>query len=175
MTSLSIYRYITYIKNRLFVPMYVPVPLFHMQTDVPISTKFCTDLHTISGKVLNTSLTPPSWPPYPVVPQPPKPKQVTQEKYITPLYFNVHGHLYLFSTSWGNTALLVWNLNIFCFVNNFVRCFLQLLVLLAPHPPRSKIRDIKLSLFYPCGSAEPFCQISVIWSDSLWHYKVMKS
>jgi len=33
---------------------------FHAQTAGPISTKFSTDLHTISGKVLNTSITPPT-------------------------------------------------------------------------------------------------------------------
>jgi len=34
--------------NRLFVPIYVPVSLFHTQTAVPISAKFCTDLLTNS-------------------------------------------------------------------------------------------------------------------------------
>jgi len=47
-------------------------------------------------------------------------------------------------------------------MNNFVGCFLQLLVFLAPHAPGGRAIDIKLSLFYPRGSAEPFCQISLI-------------
>jgi len=34
--------------------------LFHAQTAEPISAKFCTDLHTNSGKVLNTSMTLPT-------------------------------------------------------------------------------------------------------------------
>jgi len=38
---------------------------FHAQTARPISTKFCTDLPANSGKVLNTSVTPPTWPPGP--------------------------------------------------------------------------------------------------------------
>jgi len=33
---------------------------FHAQTTRPITTKFCTDLATNSGKVLNTSMTPPT-------------------------------------------------------------------------------------------------------------------
>jgi len=35
------------------------MPLFHERTAIPISTKFCTDLNTNPGKVLNTRLT---WP-----------------------------------------------------------------------------------------------------------------
>jgi len=44
------------------------------------STKFCTGLPDNSGKVLNTSMTPKTWPPDPRVPQTPKPKQITGEK-----------------------------------------------------------------------------------------------
>jgi len=50
------------------------------QTAGPISTKFCTDLHTNSGKVLNTSMTTPTQPLDPGVPQTPKPKWITGEK-----------------------------------------------------------------------------------------------
>jgi len=53
---------------------------FHARTARPISTKFCTDLPTNSGKVLNTTMTPPTRPPDPGVPQTPKPKWVTGEK-----------------------------------------------------------------------------------------------
>jgi len=53
---------------------------FHARTAEPISTKFCTDLCTNSGKVLNTIMTPPTRPLDPGVPQTPKPKQVTGEK-----------------------------------------------------------------------------------------------
>jgi len=53
---------------------------FHARTAGPISTKFCTDLHTNSGKVLSTCMTPPTRPPDPGVPQTPKPQQVTGEK-----------------------------------------------------------------------------------------------
>jgi len=53
---------------------------FHARTAGPISTKFCTDLHTNSGKVLNTSMTPQTRPLDPRVPQTPKPKRVTGEK-----------------------------------------------------------------------------------------------
>jgi len=51
-----------------------------MQTARLISTKFCTDLSTNSWKVLNTTITPPTQPPDPGVPQTPKPKQTTGEK-----------------------------------------------------------------------------------------------
>jgi len=54
--------------------MYLPVSLFHVQTAVPIYTKFCTDLHT------NSSLTLPTQPPDPGVPQALEPKQITEEK-----------------------------------------------------------------------------------------------
>jgi len=53
---------------------------FRAQTARPISTKFCTDLPTNSGKVLNASMTPPTQPLDPRVPQTPKPKRVTGEK-----------------------------------------------------------------------------------------------
>jgi len=43
---------------------------FHARTAGPISTKFCTDLPTNSGKILNTVMIPPT----------PKPKRVTGEK-----------------------------------------------------------------------------------------------
>jgi len=46
--------------------------LFHAQTPVPISAKFCTNLHTSS--------TLPIQPPDPGVPKTPKPKQITGEK-----------------------------------------------------------------------------------------------
>jgi len=46
----------------------------------PISTKFCTDLPTNSGKVLNTSMTLPTQLLDPGVPQTLKPKWVTGEK-----------------------------------------------------------------------------------------------
>jgi len=42
--------------------------------------KFCTDLHTYSGKVFDTRMTPPTRHPDPRVPQPLKPKQITGEK-----------------------------------------------------------------------------------------------
>jgi len=54
--------------------------LFHKRTAWPISTKFCTDLHTNSGKVLNTSLTLPTLHPDPGLLKTPKPKQITGEK-----------------------------------------------------------------------------------------------
>jgi len=54
--------------------------LFYAQIRRPIFTKFCTDLHNNSGKVLNTSLTQPTRSPDPGVPQTPKPKQITGEK-----------------------------------------------------------------------------------------------
>jgi len=47
-----------YKTDCLYLPMYVPVSLFHVQMAVPISTKFCTDLHTNSGKVLNIKYDP---------------------------------------------------------------------------------------------------------------------
>jgi len=53
---------------------------FHTRTARPISTKFCTDLSTNSGKVLNTSMTPPTQPLNPRVPKTLKPKRVTGEK-----------------------------------------------------------------------------------------------
>jgi len=44
-----------YLKQAVpyYLPMYVPA-----QTAGPISTKFCTDLLTNSGKLLNTTMTP---------------------------------------------------------------------------------------------------------------------
>jgi len=62
------------------VPMYLPMSLFHLGTARPISTKFCTDLPANSGKVLNTSMTPPTQPLDPGVPQTSKPKWVRGEK-----------------------------------------------------------------------------------------------
>jgi len=53
---------------------------FHARTARPIPVKFCTDIPANSGKVLNTSRTPPTCPPDPVLPQTPKPKQITGEK-----------------------------------------------------------------------------------------------
>jgi len=53
---------------------------FHARTARPISTKFCTDLPTNSGKVLNTSTAMPTQPLVPGVPQFLKPKWVTEEK-----------------------------------------------------------------------------------------------
>jgi len=53
---------------------------FHARTARPISTKCCTDLPTNSGKVLDTSMTTPTQPLHPRVPQTPKPKWVTGEK-----------------------------------------------------------------------------------------------
>jgi len=50
--------------------------LFHERAAGPISTKFCTDLTTNVGKVLNTSLTLPTQPPDPWVLQALKPKQI---------------------------------------------------------------------------------------------------
>jgi len=51
--------------------------LFHVRTAGPVSIKFCTDFHTNSGKILNTSMTPPTQSPGP---QTPKPIQITGEK-----------------------------------------------------------------------------------------------
>jgi len=53
---------------------------FHTWTALPISTKFCTNLHTNSGKVLNTIITSPTQPLDPGVSQTPEPKWVTGEK-----------------------------------------------------------------------------------------------
>jgi len=53
---------------------------FHARTARPISTKFCTDLPTNSGKVLNKSMIPPTRTLDPRVPQTPKPKRITGEK-----------------------------------------------------------------------------------------------
>jgi len=64
----------------LFFPMYLPMSPFHILTAGPISTKFCTDLPTNWGKVLNTRMTTPTRPPDPGVPQTPKPKWITGEK-----------------------------------------------------------------------------------------------
>jgi len=44
------------------------------------STKYSMDLHTNSGMVLNTILTPPTQPPNQRVAQTPKPKQISGEK-----------------------------------------------------------------------------------------------
>jgi len=54
-----------YIKQTVctYLCIYVPVSLFHVRTARPISTKFSRSLHTNSGKVLNTSMTPPNKPP----------------------------------------------------------------------------------------------------------------
>jgi len=67
-----------YIK--VTVCTYVPMSPFHARTGGPISTKFCTDLPTNSGKVLNTSMTPQTLPLDPGVPQTSKPKWVMGEK-----------------------------------------------------------------------------------------------
>jgi len=54
--------------------------LFHARTAVPMSIKFCADLHTTSGKNLNSNMTLPTQPPDPWAPQTPKPKQITGGK-----------------------------------------------------------------------------------------------
>jgi len=64
----------------LYPCTYLSASLFHLQTARPISTNFCTDLCNSLGKVLNTSLTLPTQPSDPGVPQIPKPKQITREK-----------------------------------------------------------------------------------------------
>jgi len=85
-------------------------------------------------------------------------------------------YLPLLITSWGYPALPGWNLNIFCFVSNFVRCFHQLLVFLAPHALGGRVRDIELSQLYPRCSAESFCQILLILrANSLADFKVLTS
>jgi len=61
----SIMKTIFPYTKRLFVPM----SFFHGL----ISTKFCADLHANPGKVLNTTMTPPTWSPDPRVSQTPKP------------------------------------------------------------------------------------------------------
>jgi len=72
----SDFFYILSKYKRVFVAMFP----FHVWTAGPISTKFCTDLPTNSGKVLNTSITLPTRPLDPRVPQTPKPKWVIGEK-----------------------------------------------------------------------------------------------
>jgi len=67
-----------YIK--VTVCTYVLMSPFHARNARPISTKFCTDLPTNSWKVLNTSMTPPTRPLDPRVPETPKSKWVTGEK-----------------------------------------------------------------------------------------------
>jgi len=59
----------------MLVRIYQPMSPFHART-----TKFCTDLPANSWKVLNTSMTPPTQPLDPRVPQTLKPKWVTGEK-----------------------------------------------------------------------------------------------
>jgi len=46
----------------LYICSYLPMYPFHARTAGPISTKFCTDLPANSGKVHNTSMTPPTQP-----------------------------------------------------------------------------------------------------------------
>jgi len=62
-----------YIKNRLLVP----ISLFRAWTARPISTKFSIDLHTDSGKVLNTSMTQPI---YPLTPEYPKLQKLSRSR-----------------------------------------------------------------------------------------------
>jgi len=56
--------WLVYIKHAVLISM----SLFHEQTAIPISTKFFSDLHTNSGKVLNTRMTLPTQPPDPGTP-----------------------------------------------------------------------------------------------------------
>jgi len=65
-----------WIGKGLFVPMFP----FHARIPWPISTKFCTDLHNNSGKVINTSMTPPTRLQDPRVLQTPEPKLDKGEK-----------------------------------------------------------------------------------------------
>jgi len=78
------YVHLTVTQKSIYIKVtictYVPMSLFHAQTAKPISTKFCSDLPTNSGKVLNTSMTPLTLPLDPRLPQTPKPKWVTGEK-----------------------------------------------------------------------------------------------
>jgi len=76
---------VVFYKKMVFISLYKSdclylCPLFTPKTARPISTKFCTDLHTNSRKVLNTSMTLQTRPLDPRVPQIPKPKWVTGEK-----------------------------------------------------------------------------------------------
>jgi len=65
-----------HIQKRLYLTMFA----FHLRTAGPISTKLCTDLPTNLGKVLNTSMIPPTWPLDSGIPKTPNPKWVTGEK-----------------------------------------------------------------------------------------------
>jgi len=76
-----------HIKETVCTYLCTYMSLFHMQTARPTYTKFCTDLHTNSGRFLTqvwpcrpNSLTLPTQFPDPVVPQASKPKQITEEK-----------------------------------------------------------------------------------------------
>jgi len=60
--------------------LYVPMSLFCSQTARQTSTKFCTDLHTNSGKIPYTSMTLPTRPPDPRVPQTSKLLPISGEK-----------------------------------------------------------------------------------------------
>jgi len=71
-SQITLFTIYIYIYKRLFVPMYLPMSLFHKRTAGPISTKFCTDLPTNPGMVLSTIITAPTRPPDPRVPQTPK-------------------------------------------------------------------------------------------------------
>jgi len=91
-----------YIYKRLCPCTYLPVSLFYTQTAKPISTKFCTDLHTNSGKVPNTSLTPPTWTPDPGVPQNPKP---FWWYHLCKTFLSQQNNISLFTFSWLNWLL----------------------------------------------------------------------
>jgi len=94
----------------------VPLSLANCRTNL---RQICTDLHTNSGKVLKTSLTPPTQPPDPGVPQTPKPKQNTREK----LYFTKNA-LY-FSRTAPDPGWLVFNklqINNFEYSNTYHNC-----------------------------------------------------
>jgi len=69
-----------YKSDCLYLCTYLPMYPFHALTARPISTKFCTDLPTNSGKVLNTSMTLQTLALDPRVSQTPKPKRVMGEK-----------------------------------------------------------------------------------------------
>jgi len=73
-TYLSMYLCLIYKSDCLYLPFYVPMSPFFARTAGPISTKFCTDLPANSGKVLNTSMTPPTQPLHPQSPQPMNPR-----------------------------------------------------------------------------------------------------
>jgi len=75
---------------------------------------------------------------------------------------------HLLNTSWGYPALPEWNLNIFCFVNIFVRCFLQLFSVFSPPSPRCRGHRYRTIAILPMWFSWAFLPNLIYIGPAVW-------